>query len=75
MSNNVDPRGRKFVALLISSALLIFIILCIVVLALLDKEVPGALGVVAISLASVYPGYLGVNVYQKKIEAKKPEAV
>ena len=68
-----DMRGRKFTALLIAAFLLIFIVILVTTLALMGKEIPYALGGAMIALASCFPGYLGVNVYQKRIEANKAE--
>lgn len=69
--SDIDLKGRKFMALILAACILLFIIICMVGLALFDKTVPLALGICAGTLASCFPGYLGVNVYQKKLETKR----
>ncbi len=63
--------GRKFKALKYAIILFSIVAGMLFTLAILGKEVPLSLGISAGTLASCLPGYLGVNVYQKKIESKE----
>ena len=65
-------RGRKYKALLITIPLIVLLVAAMVFLAYKGKSVPLALGGALIAFSSCWPGYLGVNAYQKKVQAEHP---
>jgi hypothetical protein len=62
-------KGRKFILVLVTIPMWLVLLLCMVFLSLKEAEIPLALGVSLGTLTSVYPGYLGVNTIQKKIQS------
>ena len=72
--SDTAPKGRKFIALLIMVPMWIILLAAIVYLSIWDMVIPDALGWAFVGLTAGFPGYLGVNVLQKKIQAPAPGA-
>lgn len=66
--------GRKFKALLFAVGLIVVMATMLFILALMDKEIPLALGIALGTLSTAVPGYIGANVVQKKIESARSPA-
>jgi hypothetical protein len=63
-------KGRKFIVLLICVPLWVALGGSLVWLYETHESIPMALGIAFGTLTSVFPGYLGVNIVQKKIQTE-----
>lgn len=72
--NDQVARGRKFIVVKWLIVLTFYLSTAIILLAVFDKTVPQSLGLaLGVSVSGVL-GYIGVNAWQKKIQAPSTPA-
>lgn len=66
--------GRKFMVLVWCVPMWLLLFISVVFLYMKFQSIPAALGISFGTMTSVFPGYLGVNVVQKKIQADETKS-